>query len=75
MLYEKWGGPAYPTPISQVVMHGMSLRDWFAGMALSGLMSDNTIPLKGGVRLSYEAADEMLKERVKDAVPINAPAE
>lgn len=34
------GGPAFPTPHpSRGPTHGMTLRDWFFGMALSGIMA------------------------------------
>lgn len=72
----KDGGPAYPIPVeADVDCHGryangyggMSLRDWFAGMALQGYTAnpetcsrlDNVTTAK----LSYEAADAMLKAR------------
>lgn len=43
------GGPAFPVPTlereywdrEQGEPNGMSLRDWFAGMALQGLLSNN----------------------------------
>lgn len=36
------GGPAYPTGSSGVLStKGMSLRDWFAGKALSAYLSSN----------------------------------
>ena len=45
---------------------GMELRDWFAGLAMQGMLSENS-----GVRytteelvyFSYEVADVMMKER------------
>jgi hypothetical protein len=53
---------------------GMSLRDWFAGMALQGMLSanapapphmteDNVDQLMA--KAAYEAADGMIKERSK----------
>lgn len=42
---------------------GMSLRDWFAGQALSGLLASNQ--LNSVEELSYLMADAMLKERDK----------
>lgn len=35
---KKDGGPAFPIPEAQV--SGMSLLDWFAGKALTGLLAD-----------------------------------
>jgi hypothetical protein len=51
--------PAFPTKFNV----GMSLRDWFAGMALQGMLAngggDHTLlPQK-----TYKIADAMLKER------------
>lgn len=33
------GGPAFPVPGNPATMPGMSLRDWFAGQALNGLLA------------------------------------
>lgn len=44
---------------------GMSLRDWFAGQALGGMLASRyppTTPAKA-VLLAYEVADAMLAER------------
>ena len=82
------GGPAFPRPHSTdehdmpcnnyFEQDGMSLRDWFAGMALQGLLianswrlgapgSDRYIPGSTGslAQRSYEIADAMIKEREK----------
>ena len=70
------GGPAFP--IYQPDMNvgddagpGMSLRDWFAGQAMVGLMSDSGLRPSNldefehmATRL-YQVADAMLKEREK----------
>ncbi len=65
------GGPAFPRLYKTSGTAGMSLRDWFAGQAMVGLMSDP------GLRPStldefehmatrlYQVADAMLKEREK----------
>lgn len=61
---EGFGNPQYSTM-------GMTLRDWFAGQALSGLSSaaDATGMCQtdaGGVAWrAYECADAMLAERAK----------
>lgn len=78
----KDGGPAFPRSYSQHddsgtmlksydEQDGMSLRDWFAGMALSGLMSDPGLRPTDvseythmAMRL-YQVADAMLAERNK----------
>lgn len=69
------GGPAFPHDNQElgdrhrVAQPGMTLRDWFAGQALVGLMSDPGLrPDKlaefqhMAVRL-YQVADAMLAER------------
>jgi hypothetical protein len=87
MTHENDGGPAFPG--GAVVMHadgyarsvpprdgGMSLRDWFAGHALSGLLMshpymhrDNEFRkarVLGLANQSYQIADAMLVAREKD---------
>ena len=61
------GGPAFPVDRAARKHDGMSLRDWFAGMAMQGLLSD---PRYEGtqaqaVESSYRTADAMLAERKK----------
>lgn len=61
------GGPAFPVPLDRMT-HGMSLRDWFAGQALAGLLAGqyrdssqwnlNDLP-----REAYSIADAMLAAR------------
>lgn len=62
------GGPAFPSsgPADAVVCWGMSLRDYFAGQALIGLIScpDITLGHAGDyASRAYEYADAMLKAR------------
>ena len=66
------GGPAFPVrfmPVGEVDLglQGMSLRDWFAGMALQGLCCQNILPRTAGdaASVAYEVADAMLSERSK----------
>lgn len=68
------GGPAYPVygstyhdPPYEIDFKDMSLRDWFAGMALTGLLSD-TPEYQADVLVeqAFELADAMLKEREKE---------
>jgi hypothetical protein len=73
MADVKDGGPVYPQDFP--MKSGMSLRDYFAGQALAGLLSND--PLKSFVddadhihdvhgwlaKGSYEIADAMLKAR------------
>jgi hypothetical protein len=68
------GGPAFPHSYVQEAK-GMSLRDWFAGKAMQGLInSDSTqrtqMLAMAGIKInewlvktSFAIADEMLKER------------
>jgi len=47
---------------------GMSLRDWFAGQALSGMLADEGeagYKAQTAASRSYELADAMLAERAK----------
>ena len=71
------GGPAFPVEIGDFrdyVSHpakGMSLRDYFAAAALTGLMMDAKIcpgddnPLQRYAGWAYVAADAMLAKREK----------
>lgn len=70
------GGPAFPfgfvTDHATVkVQEGMSLRDWFAGMALSGLIPNAAWDYTSGpcnaaaAQRCYAIADAMLAERQK----------
>lgn len=73
------GGPAFPLQAhvdeqlsrAYLTQQGMSLRDWFAGQALSGLMASPNGPrlVKEAVDVAYCAADTMLKAREKDQAP------
>ena len=68
------GGPAFPYsalspggPQMYADCEGMSLRDWFAGQALAGMLSDPNVCgpsfIANSARLAYECADAMLKAR------------
>jgi hypothetical protein len=67
------GGPAYPTrnyaaivPISTGYSEGMTLRDYFAGKAMQGLLLDDNGDFSDRNWLAekaYEFADAMLKAR------------
>ncbi|MFG1401989.1 hypothetical protein [Xanthobacter sediminis] len=68
------GGPAFPVawPVPNAPEMGMSLRDWFAGQALAGILAGgfaDTIPhddANGGgdaAFFAYQYADAMLKTR------------
>jgi hypothetical protein len=59
------GGSAFPShgSMGEVEHRGMSLRDWFAGQALVGLLAN----VEDGpiVKQAYIFADAMLAERAK----------
>lgn len=63
------GGPAFPVADENQGWGspGMSLRDWFAGQALAGLLADPaTSPDHSLVaRVCYNYADAMLAARAK----------
>lgn len=62
---------AFPVPNDANVngQEGMTLRDWFAGQALSGMLSDGEMTENGGALflpdLAYAFADKMLAARAK----------
>jgi hypothetical protein len=68
---EHSGGPAFPVHSDagkeyNYLLHGMSLRDWFAGMALKALLSDDEAgTIESTARDAYRYADAMLEERKK----------
>lgn len=72
------GGPAFPSDNYRSDERGMSLRDWFAGMALQGRLSNDTLlsnAEQSGLpsdkfpetmaRQAYGFADAMIAERNK----------
>lgn len=74
------GGPAFPRPIGAYQeigggewsqsQTGMTLRDWFAGQALMGIVTAYALGkgdwlLPDMVYQAYEVADAMLAERSK----------
>lgn len=80
----KDGGPAFPQPVAGCVdgsvyearqvaqdAGGMSIRDWFAGMALQGIVAsaceraEKEWDAELGAAYSYQIADAMLAERSK----------
>lgn len=58
------GGPAFPTNEGDTY-DGMTLRDWFAGQAMVGLMSGGGYPRSIVPELAYKLADDMIAERRK----------
>ena len=76
MSDEKDGGPAFSvgrvsmspaTYDATIVEYGLSVRDWFAGMAISGVMTDNidfdSASWPDCARHAYALADAMLEAR------------
>ena len=63
------GGPAFPRPpgrfdgVDLLDQQGMSLRDWFAGQALMGILSAPVVPDEPRAVLAYRYADAMLEAR------------
>ena len=47
------------------VIPGISLRDYFAGCALTGLLVDTSLSQVAVVTFAYEVADAMLEQREK----------
>jgi hypothetical protein len=71
------GGPAFPSQTDQSYLHGMFLRDWFAGQALAGGAAASIIKvltsgaeqeeinndLNYWAKAAYRIADAMLQAR------------
>lgn len=68
-MTKKNGGPAFPRPVTEwnAGQPGMTLRDWFAGQALAGIMAgwpaNERISEARAAEISYHAADAMIAER------------
>lgn len=65
------GGPAFPCDIEHVTHvanhSGMSLRDWFAGQAITALVYHSGVELaEHAAHDAYQMADAMLAEREKN---------
>jgi hypothetical protein len=56
---------AFPALTEDDEYNGMTLRDWFAGQALAGLLSNSNdcFNPEGAARVAFEIADAMLAER------------
>ena len=72
---RKDGGSAFPQSLPSIP--GMSLRDWFAGQALTSVYTAAIEAQKAGVKMpnantegfaaaAYEVADAMLTQRDKE---------
>lgn len=67
-MSQAGGEPAFPIP--QTIYKGMTLRDWFAGMALNGIWSHQDLAELIGddaaiAQTAYRMADAMLTQREK----------
>lgn len=78
-MIRKDGEPAFPTRAEAEAVHGMSLRDYFAGQALGGLVTQiaslgevakqfSSEPNTVAAKAAYEFADAMLAARAKEEV-------
>jgi hypothetical protein len=78
-MEKKNGGSAFPLPASShsvsggtaftLQQEGMTLRDWFASVALIGLLSNPTTTIdkhSEAAKHAYIAADAMISEREKE---------
>ena len=76
MTAQHNGGPAFPThggaggdddPRNHTLGGGLSMRDWFAGQALAGIMANPELDGAGSAKqaavVAYQAADAMLAAR------------
>lgn len=65
-MTKKDGGPAFPMYRSGIGNYdpGMTLRDWFAGMAMQALIQRRGT-FSSNSAASYEIADAMIAEREK----------
>ena len=63
-MSEENGGPAFPVIDGLVYGKGMTLRDYFAAKAVSGLCADPSMPsATKAAEIAYAVADAMLKAR------------
>lgn len=73
---DKDGGPAFPIPSDGMTAghNGMSLRDWFAGQALAGIMGNPNLMIaleklkQDPASCAYDMAEFMINERTKQNV-------
>jgi len=68
MTDKKGEEPAYPNITQDMPVDGspgMSLRDWFAGVALQGLLSLYDYDFEEAAKDAYFYAEKMIEERGK----------
>lgn len=66
----KTGGPAFPCPVGHIECahpEGMSLRDWYAGQALSGVLAsrDREYSFADFAADAFGYADAMIAEKIE----------
>lgn len=61
------GGYAFPLYWGMNPDHGMSLRQWYAGLAMQGLLASDTVEIDCKVlaRASIEIADALIEAGLK----------
>jgi hypothetical protein len=71
-MTKKDGGPAFPMvgqidEFRSVAITGMTLRDWFAGQALAGVMEKYAyVRPEANAKEAYALADAMIAQREKE---------
>lgn len=61
------GGPAFACAADEGHQEGMSLRDWFAGMAMQAYLNANTNSDDAKVDVwAYATSDAMIEERTRE---------
>ncbi len=69
-IWMQEGGPAFPVSAGGETYRGMSLRDLFAGQALSGLIAPAERPhpmtIDDVARACFDYADAMLRARERE---------
>ena len=58
-------GPAFPCTEAHGLnsgVPGMSLRQWYAGLAMRGWAADGGVDVEAGARWAFKLADAMLAE-------------
>lgn len=75
MAERDWGGPAFPVAVVDARYPGMTLRDYFAGQALLGILASPPGRFAGllgakaeeatAASLAFALSDAMLVERFK----------
>lgn len=59
------GGPAFPVAFTTTPLTGMTLRDYFAALAMQSMLREGYQLMQHIAYDAYEMADQMLKERDK----------